>query len=299
MNVRAPTDADFDEVLALCRAADIAVYGDSDWTAGDLRDEWDDHARERVAWVLELGGRLAGYASFDDRGGGRLTGDGYVHPELRGRGVGSRIVDLYEARAQELGSGRTLESAALVGDGTAEELFRGRGYEPARVFWRMVAELSTEPPPPVWPEGIEAGPLQLTDVRAFHSALTEAFVDEWGFRAEPFEEFERRRLHAERFDPSLCLVAKDGDEIAGLALNDWKSNGDWGWIGTLAVRSAWRRRGIGEALLRASFLEFFRRGERRVALGVDAQNPTGATRLYERAGMRVLWQAVVYRKDLA
>jgi ribosomal protein S18 acetylase RimI-like enzyme len=62
--------------------------------------------------------------------------------------------------------------------------------------------------------------------------------------------------------------------------------------------SDWRRRGIGEALLATVFAEFFRRGEHRVALGVDAENPTGATRLYERVGMRRFWEAVVYEKEI-
>ena len=78
----------------------------------------------------------------------------------------------------------------------------------------------------------------------------------------------------------------------------WKRHGDWGWIGTLGVRPAWRRRGIAEALLATAFAEFHRRCERRAALGVDAQSPTGATRLYEKAGMRVFWEAVVYEKEI-
>ena len=41
-----------------------------------------------------------------------------------------------------------------------------------------------------------------------------------------------------------------------------------------------------EALLLASFREFRRRGETLVRLGVDSENPTGAVRLYERAGMQ-------------
>ena len=57
--------------------------------------------------------------------------------------------------------------------------------------------------------------------------------------------------------------------------------------------------GIGLALLQTAFEEFRRRGRVRAGLGVDAQNPTGATRLYERAGMRVAWEAVIYQKDLS
>jgi ribosomal protein S18 acetylase RimI-like enzyme len=69
-------------------------------------------------------------------------------------------------------------------------------------------------------------------------------------------------------------------------------------VNLIGVRPEWRRRGIAEALLRAAFAEFFRRGELRVALGVDAESPTGATRLYERVGMRVFSRTVVYEKEL-
>src|SRR5215468_1533170 len=72
-----------------------------------------------------------------------------------------------------------------------------------------------------------------------------------------------------------------------------------GVVGALGVRKPWRRRGIAQALLHHAFGEFYRRGKRRVALGVDAENPTGATRLYERAGMHVAFEAVTYGKELA
>ena len=61
---------------------------------------------------------------------------------------------------------------------------------------------------------------------------------------------------------------------------------------------AWRRRGLGLALLRQAFTWFWERGERRVGLGVDTENPTDARRLYERAGMRAVWQADVHEKVL-
>ena len=103
---------------------------------------------------------------------------------------------------------------------------------------------------------------------------------------------------APRFDPALITVAWAGDEVVGLALGFPKTMGDWGWIRNLGVRAAWRRRGLGLALLHESFRRFHETGETTVALGVDSENPTGATRLYERAGMRVLWQADVWQKEL-
>ena len=53
------------------------------------------------------------------------------------------------------------------------------------------------------------------------------------------------------------------------------------------------------ALLQNAFRQFHGRGERKVGLGVDAESPTGATKLYERAGMKVVERSVVFRKDLA
>jgi GNAT superfamily N-acetyltransferase len=115
------------------------------------------------------------------------------------------------------------------------------------------------------------------------------------------------------FDEVLALVQAcdravygDSDWTAEELREEWEAldlerdawMGNWGWIGTLAVRPAWRRRGLGLALLQESFGRFYARGERTVALGVDAQNPTGPTRLYERAGMGVLWQADVWQKEL-
>jgi mycothiol synthase len=131
-----------------------------------------------------------------------------------------------------------------------------------------------------------------------HETLEEAFEDHWEHRPRSFEEWSRRVLDVEGYDPSLVWVALEGEELVAANVCFWKRHGEWGWVGTLGVRPPWRRRGIAEALLETAFAEFFRRGERRVALGVDAQSPTGATRLYEKAGMRVFWEAIVYEKEL-
>jgi ribosomal protein S18 acetylase RimI-like enzyme len=101
-----------------------------------------------------------------------------------------------------------------------------------------------------------------------------------------------------RLDLSLPVVAWAGPEVAGFSLGYPKRMGDWGWISVLGVAPAWRRQGLGLALLQESFRRIRATGETVAALGVDSENPTGATRLYERAGMRVLWQADVWEKGL-
>ncbi|HEV2582694.1 MAG TPA: GNAT family N-acetyltransferase, partial [Ktedonobacteraceae bacterium] len=71
-----------------------------------------------------------------------------------------------------------------------------------------------------------------------------------------------------------------------------------GWVNTLAVLRPWRKQGLGMALLLHSFREFYQRGKRKVGLGVDSQNLTGATRLYQRAGMHVAREHITYEKEL-
>jgi ribosomal protein S18 acetylase RimI-like enzyme len=305
VRVLRPTPARFDEALALLRAADTAVYGDSDWTEAELREEWDDLDVEHDAWLVELDGRLAGVMHLLDRRGGRFIGDGYVHPELTGRGVGSRLLELVEERVREREAEWpddepvVVECAHLVGDQRAPALFAGRDYERVRSFFRMVVDVSRPGPPPAWPDGIELRPLDVErDGVSVHAAIEEAFAEEWGYRRRSYAEWRKRAFDWRGFDPALVPVAWAGDQIAGVSLNYPKRMGDWGFIGSIGVRRAWRGRGLGLALLRESFERFRRTGETMVALGVDAQNPTGATRLYERAGMRVLYQADLWRKEL-
>jgi mycothiol synthase len=303
MNVRAPAAADLERVLEVLRAADAAVAGDSDWTASDLANTWAELDLERDAWLFELDGHLAGYADFHVRGG-RFQADGYVHPDFRGRGVGSEIVRLVEGRAREeeakvpAGERVYLQNATLDQDGCTVRFYGDRGYQPVRGFRGMVIELDAEPDVPSLP-GIEIRPYTHPEEgRAFYEAHQAAFASHWEFRPWAWDEWERRRYGKETFEPALWWAAVDGDTIAGVLLAELKRDPDQGWVDALGVVPAYRRRGIAEALLKTSFAEFWRRGERKVGLGVDAESPTGATRLYERAGMRTLWHAVVYEKEL-
>jgi len=134
VNVRAPLAADLDRVLEVLRAADASVAGDSDWTASDLANTWAELDLEQDAWLLELDGRVVGYADFHAKGG-RFQGDGHVHPDFRGRGVGSEILRLVESRARDeeakvpAGERIYLQNATLDQDDATVRFYRDRGYE--------------------------------------------------------------------------------------------------------------------------------------------------------------------------
>jgi len=162
--------------------------------------------------------------------------------------------------------------------------------------WRMAITLDAPLPTPDWPAGIAVRTFAPgRDDRAVFEAVEEAFADHWGHTPRAFAEW-IARTRREDFDPSLWFLAMDGDVIAGVAL--CRRRPDMGWVDSLSVRRPWRKRGLGLALLRHSFNEFYRRGKRKVGLGVDAQNLTGALRLYESAGMHVQQAFDLYEKEI-
>ena len=295
LRVRPASLADAEAVHDLIAAFEERHSGKAEVTADDLRDEWRRLDLARDSWIWERDGSIAGYAALLAREE-RVDADGYVHPEHTGLGLGSLIVETTEARARERGLTR-LHNAILPFDRAAARLLESRGYGDVRHFYRMAIEMDAAPPEPVWPEGLEPRPVELDQIRAFHAASEEAFEDEWDYRPHSFELFEEYRVEVPTFDPTLWTAVWDGDEIAATLRADRNRFGA-GWIGSVGVRRPWRRRGLGLGLLQRSFGQLWERGERRVQLGVDAQSPTGATRLYERAGMHVVWEAVVYEKEL-
>ncbi len=306
MELRRPDPiSDFDDVLALMQAADRSVYGATDWTELELREEWESIDLALDAWVAVDGGAVAGIVHVSDIREGRIITDGYVHPDHAGRGAGGALLEAVEARARDLEPGLVpgervyLETAHLVGDPGAPTLFAAQGYRRVRSFFRMVRPLDGDEPAPSLPPGLEFRPF-VPDLHgpAVHAAHEEAFVEEWDHRPREYSVWSERVIGWPRFDPELFVAIWDGEEVAAFSLNYDKRMGDWGWIGTLGVRPGWRRRGLGLALLHESFRRFAERGEATAALGVDSENPTGATRLYERAGMRELWRADVWQKEL-
>lgn len=300
--------ADLDAVAGLIYAV-CEADGDTTVavTPGELGNEWrnDGFNLETDAVVVQTGdGDVVGYEEFvNAHGHYSLRTDGYVHPDFKGLGIGTALLRAIEARARreiKLAAPdlRAFIRSTLDGrDEAGNSLHKAEGYFPIRYHWRMEVKLTAPPPAPVWPAGIELRPfLREEHARLVWEAQNEAFRDHWGSHDVTFEEFTHRRFDGPEFDPSLWAIAWDGGQIAGFSLNRFRMG--IGWVGTLGVRRPWRKKGLGSALLQYSFSEFHRRGKTTIGLGVDASNPTGATRLYQRAGMYVASEFITYEKEL-
>jgi mycothiol synthase len=245
------------------------------------------------SWLLEDGDGPVASGWMEAHGDTAFSGSA-VRPHAKGRGIGAKLADHAEERARELGASRLLQHT-FSEDGAAHELFESRGYRPARRHYEMAIELEAEPRAPELPDGVVLDTFREEEAREFHDAIGEAFADEWGFVAMPFDEWWGMRKDD---DQSLWFVVRDGERIAAYSRCEAGRHGG-GFVGMIGTRNAWRRKGLGEALLLHSFREFWARGIRRVSLGVDSENPTGATRLYERVGMHVESEEVTYEKELA
>jgi ribosomal protein S18 acetylase RimI-like enzyme len=293
MSIRPATRDDFPAIAEVFGAHEEAINGRPSQLDASAVDAWlHTIALETNTWLVEENGTLVA-AAFAQLFGSRGNSAGTVRPSAWGRGLGSQLVDLVEQRMSGEGAER-IHTWTLAGDAAADELFSRRGYREVRRFWDMAIDLGEAPPPP---PDVPVEPFREEDARAFHEALEEAFEDHWEHRAEPFDEWWERQRHRSNYDPSVWFVIRDGAAIAAATRNE-SEHGGGGYIGALGVRREWRGRGYGRALLLHSFREFHRRGLRRVSLGVDAANPTGATRLYESVGMHVELENVVWAKQL-
>ena len=194
--------------------------------------------------------------------------------------------------------GLILAFFAFAGDRAKRDLLAQHGYAPRRTIYRLRLDLDQEPAAATPPAGIVIRPFREgADEHAMRDVLDEAFADDCRPTTnEPFEAWRARLIGHPDFDPSLWFLAWRGDEVAGgLIAYD---HGDMGWIKQLGVRRQHRRRGVGTALLAASFTALAAKGQRRVELGVDAEGQTRPLRLYESAGMRVTQAYELFEKRL-
>jgi mycothiol synthase len=280
-------------MLEIVNAYDLEDLGEPDTTRQHLADSWRvaGFDAEGDTWLVHGPGAVpAAFGLVEPTSSDVLESFGRVHPEQRGLGLGAFLAASMEARAAQRGAVR-LHNAATATDAAARALLEGRGYELVRFFWHMEGQLlEADAVPPTVPDGFSLRPAGRADERPAWLAIDEAFVDHWSWVSEPFDEW----IAFTRSAGERILVAVEGREVAGAIT--FRTMDDVGWVGELGVRPRWRGRGLGEGLLRSAFAELRTLGARSVRLNVDADNRTGATRLYERVGMHVRREWLVYEK---
>ena len=238
---------------------------------------------------------------------------GRVHPDYHGMGIGSYLMAWGETRARQAIEKCPPDVRVAYRSGTVttieppKAIFKSFGLDLIRHSFRMVIDLEGAPPKPVWPEGItlRVATNPEVDIETICRVDIEAFRDHFGFIEQPFEKelalFRNWLLNDERLaDSSLWYIAMNGGIPAGYALCAvWDhEDRDFGHVNGLGVLREYRKRGIGLALLHHAFGEYYRREKKGVSLGVDAENLTGALRLYKKAGMHVHRQFDIYEKEL-
>jgi mycothiol synthase len=262
------------------------LHGVDDQTPSELLQYWDspDVNFERDVLVAEgADGSLVGYADLGIHG---------EHIWLDVRGLEQEpqraLIDAIQERAAERKPRAGLMAYISEADHLVRDLYEQAGYRVMRHSYRMEISLESAPIPPHWPEGYAVRTMRPGEEERVYEAHMDSFADTWLFAREPFEVWSHWFVKDNGFDPSLWFLVETGDELAGIALTRVSDNEPGlAWVRILGVLPKFRQRGLAQALLQHTFGEYARRGLERVGLGVDAENPTGAVRVYERAGMHV------------
>jgi mycothiol synthase len=310
-----PFDMDGDiaalaELICAVNLADDEEYAPS---VDDLRNELTHHPyfdADRDMPVAELDGQLVGGSKRTARvrvGTVQHELDGWMRPDMRRRGIGRALLCWAERRAREAAaewSGpepHTFSSWVGEAQPGAIALLESEGYHRVRYGFMMTRPLSEPIPAAPLPEGFEVRPVTEADHRRIWDADVEAFRDHWEAAERTDEDFVGM-FSIPAIDTSLWRVAWHGDEVAGSVMNfvfaeeNARLGVRRGWLEHISVRRPWRRRGLAGALIVDSLRALRALGLDEAALGVDAENPTGALRLYESFGFRRHRTGIAYRK---
>ena len=266
--------------------------------------------------VAESDGRLVGVAIATWRQRGQKVVHQIdpllVRPSHRRHGIGTTLLAWAEThcaervRAGEAGPAglpQELGAWGALGVPGAAELASAHGFRAVRYGMEMRRPTSGPIPGAPLPPGLEVRPVRPDQHRRIWGADVEAFQDHWeaALRTDADYEwwFSRPGL-----DTSLWQVAWDGDEVAGSILTTINADenarlgANRAWLDHISVRRPWRRRGLAAALIASTLRLLAHRGVEEAALGVDAENLSGAVRLYERMGFVRYHSGVTYRKVL-
>ncbi len=289
-------------------------------TVEGLRAYYDHLEHSDLASDLRIGevdGRPVAYVRVewrDEHRGDRAFGTAIFRTPDAPSGTYAALLDWALARhrvnaaATPADGRRAMVVAATYGDDpeTPAEL-RGRGFADVRFGYEMLRPTLDDIPDRALPAGVDVRPVEPGHVRAIFEAEVEAFAGHWGAALEDGSDTRWQEFQEDPFnrDTGLWQVAWAGDEIVGMVrpfINEEENVSAGvrrGWCENISTRAPWRGKGVASALICLALRALRDRGMAEAALGVDAQNETGALRLYEAMGFRPVFREVEWRRPLA
>jgi GNAT superfamily N-acetyltransferase len=278
-------------VFEVMAAQELHDVGEVVIEEADIVGDWQrpsyDLASSSVG-VLD-GDRIIGYAEV----AGSYFGDAAVHPDYRGRGIGTAL----SLWMRDLARSRGMEVVGMsVPEGSdGDRLLEALGYFVRWNSWVLQLpegkQIDAQPLPPGY--AIRTAE-SAEDLQAIHDLKEDAFL-EWAERdRESFEDFEAQTVRRPGFEPwNLRMVVDAAGDCVGacyLQLSDTT-----GFVSQLATRKDQRGKGLARALLVDAFANGREHGATVSELSTDSR--TGALGLYEKVGMVVTsnWVHRAYR----
>lgn len=272
---------------------------------------------ERDMLVVEHGGVIVGYVRVEWRdledGTRGFSAIVMLDPAHGASGLHAPMLrwaeqrSIAKARAIPVEERRpsSLRSYSFGAEVDLAAAFEAHGWTRSGHGYEMVRPTLEDIPQVPLPVGLEVRPIasDRTARRQVWDAATEAFRDERD-ESEPTEEEWEASLVDPLEDPSLWLIAFDGDEIAGgvhgrIDPDENAHHGrERGLVAAVYTRRAWRRRGLARALIARCLVRLRERGMTSAYLGVDGLNPNQATDLYSALGFEVASTTYDWTKPL-
>ncbi len=234
----------------------------------------------------------------------------HIDPAFRDTGLWMALAEAAIARNLELAADHESTTGKVLEGFSERDLepdvcawYESLGFEVETYGASMARSIEGELPDHRLPDGLEIRPVTEDQLRQIWEADQAAFRDHWGW-SEPTENDYQRFLEDPLRDISLWRVAWDGDEVAGQVksfINHEENEAlgkKRGWTEYISTGRKWRKQGVASALIAASFRALRDAGMTEAALGVHAENPTGAFRLYESLGFEVESMWLTWHKPI-
>lgn len=299
-------------MLDVCESIDrMGLRRTPDELRTGFHDPAVDPAHDIQLWE-DAGGRVVGYGLVEVNRGDTLEGTlrFRVHPAVRAHNLDAQVIAWAESRMRALAAAQSIParllSMARDDDKRRKYALEQHHYKAVRYFFQLERSLAAPIAKPQFPPGFrlrQADPAQ--DAEVWIAMFNQTFVDHWNHHDLTPEEYRHQRQTDPGYTPQhdLIAIAPDGTfaALCWSIINRTeiaRSGRKQALLHQIGTRRGFRKIGLGRAMLLAALRALKEDGMESVRLYVDADNPTGATRLYDSAGFQKVFMLITYAKDV-